>query len=291
MRKRASSGRTRCPSRARGGLVDGPVYERIFNTLKGLSGPKDDPFAAFQSAQAVYHDDFNDYSANEPTMDGTASAAGLVQELIPVFLPAGAGAWPRDSRSVSSASSLLGLSMRLGVRKREQAPRAPNAGAMWSALGPADCAFVKGWHCCNQQPSFQNVRITPEAPNDVFLNGPHLGRYQGPFHNARWGFARKRACALPWALSDSLAASTPARWLGSLDDNASAGVELQARFDLGSQSARIRTLPAGFSRQEPRISTPLPPKGGVPRGGVRLRPRNLAIRNPSVMADLRVWAE
>jgi hypothetical protein len=58
----------------RGGLVDGPVYERIFNTLKGLSASKDDPYAAFQSAQAVYHDDLHDYSSNEPTMDGTASA-------------------------------------------------------------------------------------------------------------------------------------------------------------------------------------------------------------------------
>jgi hypothetical protein len=58
----------------RGGLVDGPVYERIFNTLKGLSASKDDPYAVFQSAQAVYHDDLHDYSSNEPTLDGTASA-------------------------------------------------------------------------------------------------------------------------------------------------------------------------------------------------------------------------
>ena len=58
----------------RGGLVDGPVYERIFNTLKGLSRPKEDPYAAFQSPQAVYHDDLLDYASNEPTLDGTASA-------------------------------------------------------------------------------------------------------------------------------------------------------------------------------------------------------------------------
>ncbi|MGA2177763.1 MAG: glycoside hydrolase family 9 protein [Verrucomicrobiota bacterium] len=58
----------------RGGLVDGPVYERIFKTLKGISAPADDPFAPFQSEQAVYHDDLGDYSSNEPTMDGTASA-------------------------------------------------------------------------------------------------------------------------------------------------------------------------------------------------------------------------
>jgi endoglucanase len=57
----------------RGGLVDGPVYERIFKSLKGVSITQPDPFAAFQG-EAVYHDDVKDYSTNEPTMDGTASA-------------------------------------------------------------------------------------------------------------------------------------------------------------------------------------------------------------------------
>ena len=58
----------------RGGLVDGPVYERIFKSLKGVSITEPDPLAAFQDARAVYHDDLQDYSTNEPTMDGTASA-------------------------------------------------------------------------------------------------------------------------------------------------------------------------------------------------------------------------
>jgi peptidoglycan/xylan/chitin deacetylase (PgdA/CDA1 family) len=57
----------------RGALVDGPVYERIFESLKGVSIHEPDPLAAFQGA-AVYHDDLHDYSSNEPTMDGTASA-------------------------------------------------------------------------------------------------------------------------------------------------------------------------------------------------------------------------
>ena len=57
----------------RGGLVDGPVYERIFKSLKGVTISEPDPLAAFQG-QAVYHDDVQDYSSNEPTMDGTASA-------------------------------------------------------------------------------------------------------------------------------------------------------------------------------------------------------------------------
>jgi hypothetical protein len=57
----------------RGGLVDGPVYSHIFESLKGVSITQPDPLAAFQGA-AVYHDDWKDYASNEPTMDGTASA-------------------------------------------------------------------------------------------------------------------------------------------------------------------------------------------------------------------------
>ena len=58
----------------RGGLVDGPVYRRIFLALKGVSITEPDPLAPFQDDRAVYHDDIKDYSSNEPTMDGTASA-------------------------------------------------------------------------------------------------------------------------------------------------------------------------------------------------------------------------
>lgn len=58
----------------RGGLVDGPVGRSIFGSLKGVSIHEPDPLAAFQDERAVYHDDMQDYSTNEPTMDGTASA-------------------------------------------------------------------------------------------------------------------------------------------------------------------------------------------------------------------------
>ena len=57
----------------RGGLVDGPVYERIFKSLKGVSITEPDPLGAFQGP-AGYHDAVTEYSSNEPTMDGTASA-------------------------------------------------------------------------------------------------------------------------------------------------------------------------------------------------------------------------
>lgn len=58
----------------RGGLIDGPVYRKVFQSLRGVSIREPDPFAAFQDERAVFHDDINDYSTNEPTMDGTASA-------------------------------------------------------------------------------------------------------------------------------------------------------------------------------------------------------------------------
>lgn len=56
-----------------GGLVDGPVYGSIFNSLIGIKLEEEDSYAEFQSDLVVYHDDIGDYSTNEPTMDGTAS--------------------------------------------------------------------------------------------------------------------------------------------------------------------------------------------------------------------------
>jgi hypothetical protein len=58
----------------RGALIDGPVYRRIFQSLRGVTISEPDPFADFQDERAVYHDDIKDYATNEPTMDGTASA-------------------------------------------------------------------------------------------------------------------------------------------------------------------------------------------------------------------------
>ena len=61
-----------------GGLVDGPVYGDIYNSLLGITLSEPDEYAAFQSRLAVYHDDNGDYSTNEPTMDGTASLIYLL---------------------------------------------------------------------------------------------------------------------------------------------------------------------------------------------------------------------
>ncbi|WP_255594017.1 glycoside hydrolase family 9 protein [Pontibacter sp. HSC-14F20] len=61
-----------------GGLVDGPVYGNIYNNLIGIHLYEPDEYAEFQSDLVVYHDDYGDYSTNEPTMDGTASLIYLL---------------------------------------------------------------------------------------------------------------------------------------------------------------------------------------------------------------------
>ncbi|NTS42462.1 glycoside hydrolase family 9 protein [Flavisolibacter sp. BT320] len=61
-----------------GGLVDGPVYSSIYKNLIGITLYEPDEYEAFQSDLAVYHDDYGDYSTNEPTMDGTASLIYLL---------------------------------------------------------------------------------------------------------------------------------------------------------------------------------------------------------------------
>jgi len=61
-----------------GGLIDGPVYGSIYKGLKGITLYKPDQYAQFQSDLVVYHDDYGDYSTDEPTMDGTASLVYLL---------------------------------------------------------------------------------------------------------------------------------------------------------------------------------------------------------------------
>lgn len=56
-----------------GGIVDGPIYHSIYSSLIGIYLANEDEYAPFQSDFVVYHDDYADYSTNEPTMDGTAS--------------------------------------------------------------------------------------------------------------------------------------------------------------------------------------------------------------------------
>jgi hypothetical protein len=56
----------------KGGLVDGPVYRSIYENLLYISLVRPDEYEAWNTGHIVYHDDWGDYSTNEPIMDGTA---------------------------------------------------------------------------------------------------------------------------------------------------------------------------------------------------------------------------
>lgn len=60
-----------------GGVVDGPVYRTVYESLKGIKLERPDAYAAFNTSFAVYHDDFWDYSTNEPVMSTTANLVYL----------------------------------------------------------------------------------------------------------------------------------------------------------------------------------------------------------------------
>jgi len=62
-----------------GGLVDGPVYKDINDSLKFGNSFDDDELARFQSDIGVYHDLFADFSTNEPIIDGTVSLLLLLK--------------------------------------------------------------------------------------------------------------------------------------------------------------------------------------------------------------------
>lgn len=64
----------------RGGVVDGPVYRSVFESLKGIKLEHPDPYAKYNTGFAVYHDDFWDYSTNEPVMSTTADLLYLMAQ-------------------------------------------------------------------------------------------------------------------------------------------------------------------------------------------------------------------
>lgn len=66
-----------------GGLLDGPVYRSIYQNLRGIHLTQPDEYERFNTGFIVYHDDYGDYSTNEPIMDGTANLVYLLASLAP----------------------------------------------------------------------------------------------------------------------------------------------------------------------------------------------------------------
>ena len=86
-----------------GGLVDGPVYRSIFESLRGVNmtgipGVPGQDYERFQPDLMVYHDALHDYSTNEPTMDGTASLTYYLSAMQKEGMRQGGG---NTSRNVS----------------------------------------------------------------------------------------------------------------------------------------------------------------------------------------------
>ncbi|HNR17898.1 MAG TPA: glycoside hydrolase family 9 protein [Chitinophagaceae bacterium] len=91
-----------------GGLIDGPVYGSIYKNLIGIKLYEPDEYAEFQSDLAVYHDDYGDYSTNEPTMDGTASLIYLLAAKEAASLnPSAGGTLKPSTRKLSYSSGAI----------------------------------------------------------------------------------------------------------------------------------------------------------------------------------------
>jgi endoglucanase len=73
-----------------GGLVDGPVTKQINDGLK-FAEFGEDRLARFQSEVAVFHDVYDDFSTNEPIVDGTVSLLLLLE------------VWDSDGAAASTA--------------------------------------------------------------------------------------------------------------------------------------------------------------------------------------------
>ena len=64
-----------------GALLDGPVYQSIYKNLLGIHLSRPDSLARWNTGFIVYHDDWGDYSTNEPIMDGSANVLYLLSTL------------------------------------------------------------------------------------------------------------------------------------------------------------------------------------------------------------------
>ncbi len=64
-----------------GALLDGPVYSSIYKNLLGIALTKPDAYAKWNTGFIVYHDDWGDYSTNEPIMDGSVNVLYLLSAL------------------------------------------------------------------------------------------------------------------------------------------------------------------------------------------------------------------
>ena len=183
-----------------GGLVDGPVYTSIFKNLIGLTLYAPDEYAPWQSNLAVYHDDYGDYSTNEPTLDGTASLVYLLAALAPAQ-PAATGfeapAHFTQSYGAITRADSTQPTLSLVFTAHEYANGIPAILAALKAAGTQGAFFLTG-HFLSQYP--QEVAAIKAA-----------GHYIGPHSHAHLLYA-------PWQQRDSLLV-TKQQFMADLLDN------------------------------------------------------------------------
>ncbi len=65
----------------KGSLADGPLWSTIHENMLAIVLSEEDEYKELQPKHIKYHDDFADYSTNEPTMDGSADIILLLTYL------------------------------------------------------------------------------------------------------------------------------------------------------------------------------------------------------------------
>jgi len=65
----------------KGSLVDGPLWTSIYDKMIGIQLSEPDEYAHLQPNNIKYHDDWADYSTNEPTLDGSAELLLILTKL------------------------------------------------------------------------------------------------------------------------------------------------------------------------------------------------------------------
>jgi endoglucanase len=175
-----------------GGLVDGPVYTSIYKGLIGIKLYQPDEYEAFQSDVAVYHDDYGDYSTNEPTMDGTAS-------LIYLLAAKENEADPSESRSFGTSSTSFKTVDHGGIIRGDQTKK------QIALVFTAD-EFGDGANVIHKALQKQNVKASffftgrfyrDPAFKNVITQLKQQGHYLGPHSDQHLLYA-------DWARRDSL---------------------------------------------------------------------------------------
>jgi len=125
-----------------GGLVDGPVYGSIYKSLIGITLKDADEYAYWQSDLAVYHDDYGDYSTNEPTMDGTASLIYLL-----AAREAEAGVYTAKKQTGIAGTSVKGIKKSMAIiqpKEEKNKPAAIQLPTIAEATGAGNNLYQKG---------------------------------------------------------------------------------------------------------------------------------------------------